>query len=79
MLKDEPGFSDSITMLRTVRRLDIRGLAGIFTRVSILSNPLFKWNLRHGINSLKMLDALKLGLYLRLRESKKKSGPETPP
>ena len=68
MLDDDPGFSDSITLLRTANRLESGSMAGIIRRLSILSNPAVRWILGRGIISLKLLDVLKLGLYLRLRK-----------
>ncbi|MCK4747403.1 MAG: glycosyltransferase, partial [Bacteroidales bacterium] len=77
MLKDDPGFAESITLLSTVHRLESVGLAGIIRVGSILYIPLIRWLLQHGIASLKLLDAYKLGLYLRLIV--KKSSPKTAP
>ena len=68
MLDNDPVFSDSITLLRTVNRLESRSMAGIIRRLSIISNPVIRWILGRGITSLKLLDVFKLGLYLRLRK-----------
>lgn len=67
MLDNDPVFNDSITLLKTVNRLESRSMAGIIRRLSIISNPAIRWILGRGITSLKLLDVLKLGLYLRLR------------
>lgn len=76
ILEDDPKFTDTITLLRTVRRLGSAGLAGFIRIVSFFSNPVFRWLLRRGNTSLKLLDAYKLGLYIRL---KKKSSRKTAP
>ncbi|MFC2098453.1 glycosyltransferase family 2 protein [Bacteroidota bacterium] len=68
MLEDDPGFFDSITLLRTVQNIEKRKLAGILRTVSFCTIRLFKGILSLGCASLKLLDAYKLGLYLRLKK-----------
>lgn len=68
MLGDDPGFRDSITLLRTVARLEARSMAGVARIFSGLAAPLAGWLLRGGITSLKMLDLYKLGLYLAVKK-----------
>jgi glycosyltransferase involved in cell wall biosynthesis len=67
MLKDDPGFADSITLLRTARNLESRGVAGLIRIISVLSVPVAKMLLRLGWSSLKLLDIYKLGLFVILK------------
>ncbi|HEC41408.1 hypothetical protein LCGC14_1946080 [marine sediment metagenome] len=68
MLKDDPGFSDSITLLRVARNLESRQVAGLIRIISVISVPVSEMLLRLGCSSLKLLDIYKLGLYFILKK-----------
>jgi len=67
LLKDDTGFTESITLLKIVSKLKSRGLAGLVRMSSMILVPFSRLILFLGFSSLKMLDIYKLGLYLILK------------
>lgn len=68
MLKDDPAFMESITLLQAARKMESAWYSGILRTVSRLSVPFWDFLLRKGLAGLRLLDAYKLGLYLRFRD-----------
>ena len=67
ILKNDPGFAESITLLRTVHRLESKGITGLIRFLSVFSVPVSRMLLRLGYSGLILLDIYKLGLYLILK------------
>jgi glycosyltransferase involved in cell wall biosynthesis len=59
-------FTESVTLLRTVRRFESDGLATIVRTGSHIWVPLSAWLLGRGYGGPKLLDSYKLGLFLIL-------------
>jgi GT2 family glycosyltransferase len=64
-------FMESVTLLRTVRRLESAGLAGIVRTGSLIWVPFSAWLTGRGCGGLRLLDSYKLGLFLILKHRSK--------
>jgi glycosyltransferase involved in cell wall biosynthesis len=64
-IQTSPEFAGTITLLRTVRRIDAPGTIALIRFFHKLFRPLLRWCLINGMFSLKLLDIYKLGTYLQ--------------